>query len=52
VDSELPQPDRNHLMLDFRPSWVPVCADPQDRQFARYPDETIAQWHDSRGLTA
>jgi hypothetical protein len=52
VDTELPvPPDRNHLMLDFKPSWVPVHADPQDRQFPRYPNETIAKWHKSRGLT-
>jgi hypothetical protein len=53
VDTELPvPPDRNHLMLDFKPSWVPVHADPQDRHFARYPDESIAKWHESRGLSS
>jgi len=53
VDTELPvPPDRNHLMLDFKPSWVPVHADPQDRRFQRYPDESIAKWHESRGLTS
>ena len=51
VDTQLPvPPDRNHLMLDFKPSWVQVHADPHDRQFPRYPDESIAQWHESRGL--
>ena len=27
VDSELPSPpERNHLMLNFKSSWIPVCA--------------------------
>ena len=52
VDSELPRaPERNHLMLDFKPSWVPVCTDPQDQQFARHPNESLAQWHERHGLT-
>ena len=51
VDSELPiPPDRNHLMLDFKASWVRVDGDPQDRQFVRYPSETIAEWHERHGL--
>lgn len=51
VDTELPQPpDRNHLMLDFKAAWVPVHKDPQDKQYPRYPDETIAEWHAQRGL--
>ena len=51
VDTELPEPpDRNHLMLDFKAGWVPVHADEQDARFARYPDQSIAQWHESRGL--
>jgi len=51
VDTDLPvPPDRNHLMLDFKASWVPVHADPQDRRFGRYPDQTIAEWHEARGL--
>ncbi len=53
VDTELPAaPDRNHLMLDFKASWIPVCADPRDHEFPRYPDQSIAQWHESRGLTS
>jgi hypothetical protein len=46
IDCELPAPpERNHLMLRYRASWVPLQADPQDRQFQEYPDESIAQWH-------
>ena len=51
VDSELPiPPDRNHLMLDFKARWVPMHTDPQDRSFGRYPNTTIAEWHEQRGL--
>ncbi|MEM7206106.1 MAG: GFA family protein [Planctomycetota bacterium] len=53
IDSELPQPpERTHLMLDFKAGWVPVdlIAAPGDRQFGRYPDESIAAWHARLGL--
>lgn len=51
VDSELPAPpERTHLMLDSRAAWVPVQADPADRKFERYPDESIAAWHQRLGL--
>ncbi len=46
IDSELPTPpERTHLMVGSRASWVPVQADPDDRTFDAYPDETIAEWH-------
>lgn len=51
IDTELPvPPERSHLMLDFKASWVEVRADPQDREFPRYPDESIAGWHERLGL--
>ena len=51
IDSRLPlPPERVHLMLEFRPSWVDVHADPQDKRFKRYPRESIAQWHERHGL--
>jgi hypothetical protein len=51
VDSELPRPpERTHLMLDFKPSWVPLRNGPEDRTFARNPDESIAEWHARHGL--
>jgi len=51
IDSELPKPpERTHLMLDFKASWVELRADPQDRRFGRYPNESIAEWHDRLGL--
>ena len=51
IDSELPvPPQRTHLMLDSRPSWVPINAGAQDKQFPDYPDESIADWHKRLGL--
>lgn len=53
IDTPLPvPPERTHLMLDFKAPWVEVQAGPRDRQFARYPDESLAQWHERLGLSA
>jgi hypothetical protein len=37
-------------MLEFKAPWVEVRADPQDKQFRRYPEESIAEWHERLGL--
>ena len=51
IDSELPAaPERTHLMLGSKPSWVPVAAGPKDQRFDGYPEESIAQWHERLGL--
>ena len=51
IDSELPvPPERTHLLLDSKASWVPVQAGPHDKQFPGYPDESIAAWHQRLGL--
>ena len=51
IDSELPPaPERTHLMLGSKPSWVPVAAGPKDQRFDGYPEESIAQWHERLGL--
>ena len=53
IDSELPvPPERTHLMLAYKASWVPVQADPDDRCFEEYPDESLAEWHQRLGLEA
>ncbi len=53
IDSELPiPPERTHLMLDHKASWVEVHDDERDRRFGEYPDESIAEWHERLGLTA
>jgi hypothetical protein len=51
IDSELPKPpERTHLMLGSKASWVPVHAGRKDQQFDDYPDESIADWHERLGL--
>ena len=51
IDSPLPlPPEHTHLMLGSKAAWVPVHADPQDRRFEAFPDESIAGWHRRLGL--
>ncbi len=46
IDTQLPlPPECTHLMLDSRANWVELQAGPDDRCFASYPDESIAEWH-------
>ncbi len=37
-------------MLENKPDWVEVESRQQDRCFAGYPDESIAEWHARLGL--
>ncbi|WP_322097274.1 GFA family protein [Pelagibius sp. Alg239-R121] len=51
IDSELPvAPTHNHIMLDFKASWVPVEKSKGDGSFPAYPDESLAAWHKRMGL--
>ena len=51
IDTPLPEPpERVHIMLDFKAPWVEVPATKTDRHFARYPDESIQEWHERHGL--
>lgn len=53
IDSDLPvPPEHTHLMLDCRANWVQPCFREGDKQFAGYPDESIAEWHQRLGLEA
>lgn len=52
IDSDLPKPPNStHLMLDFKPNWVEPQIGPDDKTFDRYPEESIAEWHDRNGMT-
>ncbi len=52
IDTDLPlPPERTHLMLGSKASWVEPAIGPRDQQFDDYPDESIAAWHDRLGLT-
>ena len=51
IDSELPAaPERTHLMLGSKASWVPVLTETGDQRFEQYPEESIAAWHERLGL--
>ena len=51
IDTPLPEPpERVHIMLDFKAPWVEVPATKTDHHFARYPDESIQEWHERHGL--
>jgi len=51
VDTPLPRPPEVfHIMLDFAASWVEVPQGERHRHFARYPDESIEDWHRRHGL--
>ena len=52
VDTDLPvPPERTHMMLAFKASWVPLVVGPNDKTFDEYPDESLAMWHERLGLT-
>lgn len=51
IDTPLPKPpERTHLMLDSKASWVEPAIGPRDKQFGEYPEESIAEWHERLGL--
>jgi hypothetical protein len=51
IDTELPvAPERTHILLESKASWVPLELGPHDKQFDEYPDESLAAWHQRLGL--
>jgi hypothetical protein len=53
IDTELPEPpERTHLMIGSKASWVQVDTGPGDKTFDEYPDESLAEWHRRLGLEA
>jgi hypothetical protein len=51
IDSKLPVPPAKvHLMLKFKPDWVVPDVGPDDQTFDLYPNESIEDWHRTRGL--
>lgn len=51
VDTKLPKPpERNHIMLAYKPDWVPVPEGPDDKGFETYPELSIRDWHDQHDL--
>lgn len=51
IDTPLPAaPGRVHLMLRFKPDWVPVETGTGDRCFDLYPEESLEDWHKRNGV--
>jgi hypothetical protein len=51
VDTPLPTPpEHTHIMLDFRAPWCEPHIQDNDKQFPRYPEEAIVDWHQRLGL--
>jgi hypothetical protein len=46
IDTDLPvPPERTHLMVGSKASWVELREEKNDLIFDAYPEETIAEWH-------
>jgi hypothetical protein len=51
IDTGLPiPPERTHLMLNSKASWVKLEPKSNDQCFSEYPEESIAQWHERLNL--
>lgn len=51
IDSELPvPPERVHLLLDSKATWVEPDVRENDKCFDGYPEESLAEWHERLGL--
>ncbi|MFP8968339.1 GFA family protein [Pokkaliibacter sp. CJK22405] len=51
IDTPLPTPPEVvHLMLGSKPEWVQVDQSLVHQNFEEYPEESIADWHQKRGL--
>jgi hypothetical protein len=52
VDTPLPRAsDHTHMMTEFNASWSQIVSESHDEFYERFPDESIAQWHEERLLT-
>jgi hypothetical protein len=43
-------PAKVHLMLRYKPDWVKPDIGRKDQCFEEYPEQSIEDWHKSRGL--
>jgi hypothetical protein len=51
VDTPLPvPPERVHLLLRYKADWVEPDIGPNDLTFPDFPEQSIEDWHKSRGL--
>lgn len=51
IDTDLPTPpNRTHMMLSSKASWVEPDIRKGDQTFDEYPEQSIEDWHRQRGL--
>lgn len=51
IDTRLPvPPERQHVFLGSKASWVEVPKGSRHKHFAKFPREAIIDWHRKRGL--
>ena len=51
IDTPLPKaPETNHILRDYAPDWIDVPRGKHHHHFPRYPDESLAAWHERHGL--
>ena len=51
IDTPLPKPPEEvELMLNYAAPWADIPSGAQHTHFAKYPDESIIDWHRKRGL--
>lgn len=53
IDTPLPEaPEHVHCMVGSKAAWVKVEGGAQDPRFDRYPDLSLAEWHERHGLAS
>ena len=53
IDTPLPEaPEHVHCMVGSKASWVKVEGGAGDQRFDRYPDMSLAEWHERQGLAS
>ena len=51
IDTDLPvPPERTHMMMNSKATWVEVHAGPPDKLFEEYPHESLTDWHLRLGI--
>lgn len=52
IDTPLPVPPEHvHMMVSSKANWVAIEGRPGDARFEGYPEESLADFHDKRGLS-
>ncbi len=53
IDTPLPVPPEHvHNLVGSKASWVEVEGNPGDPCFKQFADQSLAEWHEAKGLTA